>query len=308
MIEVYQFDGKVERIELDKIGTRPVWICCQDISKEEAAMLKEKFNLHPLTAEDLFNQGVRIKIEEFDGYLFSIFYGITKKRDLVELDFVLGKNFLITNHRKELETTKSLRSDTERLEKLFKKGLPFLFHRTLDVEVDNYFPVLEKMDDEIEALEEDVSQNPRPEQLTRILEAKRQIVRIKKVAFQQREKISFLAKNDYDLLPKKVLPYFRDIYDHAIRVSDSLDNYREATANAFDVYMSAVSNNMNEVMKTLSIIATIALPLTVISGVYGTNFAVLPGQDIPYSFWIMVGVMILMAIAMLFYFRKKAWF
>jgi len=123
----------------------------------------------------------------------------------------------------------------------------------------------------------------------------------------QREKISFIAKNEYMFISKKSVPYFRDIYDHAIRVSDNVENYREAIGSAFDAYMSAVSNNMNEVMKVLSIIATIALPLTVISGIYGTNFNNLPGEFNPYGFWIMIAGMVVLCFGMLFYFRRKNW-
>lgn len=168
--------------------------------------------------------------------------------------------------------------------------------------------MLEKIDDQIEDIEAEITKKVRPELMTRILNLKRQIVSIKKLALPQREKISFLTKTDNKFISKKALPYFRDIYDHSIKVADNIDNYREAIGSTFDAYMSAVSNNMNEVMKTLSIIATIALPLGIISGIFGTNFDILPGQHISYGFWIMILIMVLFMSGMLYYFKRKRWF
>jgi magnesium transporter len=227
---------------------------------------------------------------------------------MIELDYVIGDNFLITNHKKEIESYNILKNDKERLGNLFRKGNVFLFHKLLDLEVDNYFPVLEKIDDLIETIEEEVTKNPNPKLLKQILKLKRKIVSVKKITLPQREKISFLAKNNYKYITKKAIPYFRDVYDHSIKVSDTIDNYREAVGNTFDAYMSAISNNMNEVMKVLSIIATIALPLTVISGIYGTNFTNLPGSSFVYGFWIMIFGMVLLSVFMIYHFKKKKWF
>ena len=313
MIELFYYDKTVKRgniKDLDKLKDKKIWIDVTNITKEEADLLKTSFNLHPLSTEDLLNQGIRIKVEEFSEYLFCVFYGIKKEKsiELKELDFILGNNFVISNHKKEIETFTELKNNSEKLGQLFEKGVDFIFHRLLDKEVDNFFPVLEDIDDKIEEIEEEVTKRAKPELLQKILKMKRMIVLIKKSVLPQREKIGFLAKNDYKFISKKAIPYFRDIYDHAIRVSDSIDNYREAVSGTFDAYMSAVSNNMNEVMKTLSIIATIALPLGVISGIYGTNFAILPGQNFAYGFWIMLLGMFSVIGVMMIFFKKRGWF
>ncbi|MBU0460487.1 MAG: magnesium/cobalt transporter CorA [Nanoarchaeota archaeon] len=313
MIEIYYFDKTVKKgnlKDLDKLKNKKIWVDVSNISKEEAEILKDKFNLHHLTAEDLVNQRTRIKVEEFTDYLFCVFYGIKKEKaiELQEMDFIVGKNFIISNHKKEIVTFNELKNDLEKLRGLFEKGVEFIFHRLLDLEIDNFFPVLEEIDDQIETIEEDVAKRPKQELLQKVLKMKRKIVLIKKSALPQREKIGFLAKNDYKFISKEAIPYFRDIYDHAIRVSDSIDNYREAIGGTFDAYMSAVSNSMNEVMKTLSIIATIALPLGVISGIYGTNFAILPGQNFAYGFWMMLLGMFSVIGAMLIFFKKRGWF
>jgi len=126
--------------------------------------------------------------------------------------------------------------------------------------------------------------------------------------FQEREKVSFLAKNEYPFIRKESMPYFRDVYDHMILASEMVDNQRDIISHSFDVYMSAVSNSMNEVMKTLSVMATIALPLTVLGGIYGTNFVNLPGSASPFGFWVMIGGMLAISVGMLGYFRWRGWF
>lgn len=313
MMDIFYFDSSVKKgksKDFNKIKNKKIWIDVTNITKEEAKFLEKELKLHDLTTEDLLNQNIRIKVEEFSEYLFCIFYGIKKEKtiELQELDFILGKNFIITNHKKEISTITQLKNNAEKLDSLFKKGIDFLFHHILDNEVDNFFPVLEEIDDMIESIESEVTKKAKPEILQKIIKIKKNIILIKKSTLPQREKISFLAKNEYKFISKKAIPYFRDIYDHSIRVSDSIDNYREAIGGSFDVYMSSVSNSMNEVMKTLSIIATIMLPLGVISGIYGTNFDFLPGQHLAYGFWMMIFGMFLMVGIMIIMFRKRKWF
>ncbi|MFH1052852.1 MAG: magnesium/cobalt transporter CorA [Candidatus Woesearchaeota archaeon] len=312
MIDIYYFDKKIKKgklSDLRKLKNKKKWLDITSLSKEEKKLIQEEFGLHPLTSEDLFDSGIRIKVEEFPEYLFSVFYGVRKNKtiELNEMDFLLGNNVLITNHKGQIESFQTLKNNEKRLLILFKKGLDFLFHRLLDLEIDNFFPVLENIDDEIEDLEDEVTKKPRPELMSKILKLKRRVISIKKITLPQREKISFLAKNEYRFISKKSIPYFRDVYDHAIRVSDTVDNYREAISGIYNAYMSAISNNMNDVMKTLSIMATIALPLGIISGIFGTNFDNLPGQHMHYGFWIMILLMLAFVGGMMLFFNSKGW-
>jgi len=313
MIEIFYYkDGiKKGRVDdLEKLKNEKIWIDVTNLTREETQLLGKIFDLHPTTQEDLFKSNVRIKIEEFDKYLFCIFYGIknTKSIEMYELDFVLGKDFVISNHKKTIECFEELKKDTERLEAIFKKGEDFILHELLDREIDNYFPILEHVDEQIEKIEELVAKKPKPKVLSEILKLKRMVILVKRRVFEQREKVSFLAKRGYKFLSRDSVPYFRDVYDNTIRVSDSLDNSRELIANTYDVYMSTMSNNMNEVMKVLSIIATVFMPLTVISSIYGTNFKVLPGAEQPFGFYFMIAGMFLLSGMFLFMFKKRGWF
>lgn len=309
MIQAYILDDGLKEIKNEEIKeslSKTIWVRSVSMTKEEAGILKDAFNLHPLTVEDLVHDKIRVKVEQFDNYLFCVFYGMRgdKKLRLAEFDFIVGQNFVITH---ETEKTVADMEDLKALASALKKGPEFVFHYMLDKEIDNFFHVLEKLDDEIELIQGEITKHARSRQLSKVFKLKRTLAGIRRTSFNQREKISFIAKNQYAFISKKSIPYFRDVYDHMIRVHETLDNYREALANTFDIYMSSVSNSTNEVMKLLSIFATIALPLTVISGIYGTNFAILPGSQNNVGFWVMISIMVIMSASMLLFFRKRGW-
>lgn len=287
-----------------------LWVDVTNLTKAEASVLQEKFGLHPLTVEDLLNARTRIKVEQFNNYLFCVFYALKKDKGIrpAEIDFVVNRDFVITSHKGQVQFIKDIQDNKEMLEKTFAKGLDFLFHHILDEGIDTFFPVLENMDRNIEQVELMITKRVSPEVLRRIMDLKREVVDIKRFTLPQREKVSLLTKNEYEQISRRALPYFRDIYDHSVRVYEAIENYRESIATTYDLYMSTMSNNMNDIMKVLSIIATIALPLTVLSGIFGTNFAILPGASSRYGFWIMILMMVGITGSLIIYFRHRGWF
>ena len=189
-MDIFYFDRKLMKArpeQLPKIKNRRLWIDVSNITKQEAELLKDVFNLHPLTAEDLLNANTRIKIEEFRNYLLCIFYGVQKKKniELIELDFVIGKNFLISSRNADVSSNVELKANKEKLEALFKKGVDFVFHRLLDSEQDSYFPILEHIDDQIDLLEDKLSSTPSNELLASILDLKHSISLLRKTTLQQ---------------------------------------------------------------------------------------------------------------------------
>jgi magnesium transporter len=311
-MDIFYFDktlkkGAIE--QLPKFKNKRVWVDVRNITKHEAEILRDVFGLHPLTAEDMLNANTRIKVEEFPTYLLCIFYGVQRAKtiDLVEVDFLIGKNFIISSRNADMPAYAELKENKARLEALFRRGVDFIFHKLLDGEEDRYFPVLETIDDEIDHIENRLSTPNMDNLLPKILDLKHSISLLRKTTLQQTEKLSFLVKNDYPYISSQAIPYFRDIYDHSIRVSDLIDNYRESIINTFEFYMSTVSKNLNESIKVLSLIATIALPLTVVSSIYGTNFANLPGSDFHYGFWVMIGFMVLLSLTLLYFLKRRGW-
>ncbi|MBS3136669.1 magnesium/cobalt transporter CorA [Candidatus Woesearchaeota archaeon] len=312
MIDICYYSGglkKANLADLPKLKYSDVWIDATNISDMEADVLNKHFNLHPLTIEDLKAHRTRIKVEAFPTYLFCVFYVINPKNkaELLELNLVLGKDYVISNHITPLPFISELKENKERLETLFRKGPDFILHKILDSEISNYLPVLEGIGDEIERIEERIIVKPRKEQSSEILRIKKRILKMRRSVMQQRDKMAMLAKEEHSYISHKAIPYFRDIYDNSIRLVDMIDNEREAAASAYEIYISSLSNSVSEVMKALGLIATIALPLTVIAGIYGTNFSVLPGAKFAYGFWVMIAMMSLLSIFMVLRFKKKGW-
>jgi len=317
MIEVLYFEKEVRKAEFSKKSLdsllrkkAKIWVDCTNANSDELSVLSDAFGLHPLTKEDLAKYHTRIKLEEFPEYLFMVMYGVLRKTkiELREFDLILGINFLISNHERRIDWLDKFKSDEKRVADLMKKGVDHLMHRLMDMEVDNYFPVLETLDDEIESLDENITKDADPKIMSELIHTKRSITKLKKVVFPQRDKISMLAKGSYRFISGELSPYFRDVHDHTIRVVDAVENYREMIGTSYEIYMSTISNRLNEVMKVLSIIATIMLPLTFITGLYGMNFDVLPGSHASRGFWIIVGFMVLLVVGMVGYFKKKGWF
>ncbi|HLC52362.1 MAG TPA: magnesium/cobalt transporter CorA [Candidatus Nanoarchaeia archaeon] len=301
----------VELKDVSEIDSSPTWIDVNRITAQEAAILQSKFDLHLLTLEDLsVISRTWIKVEEFPNYLLCVFYSMQKNKPVegLEVDYIIGKNFLITNHREQLHHITDLWSNKEKTKKLLSKGVDFLFHYLLSQDVESFYPVLDKLDREVELIEEEISKKVSTHVLQRIISLKNKIIYVKKFALSQKEKISIISKSNVKFLSKRIIPYFRDIYDNAIHVFETTENYRESASSVYELYMSTVSNNMNEVMKVLSIIATITLPLTVISSIYGTNFEILPGSSAKYGFWLMILGMASMMGLMILYFRRRGWF
>lgn len=314
MIDIFFFDKKLKKRSPQSLSRYKndrgfLWIDLTTTTKNDARAVAKALDLHPLTEEDLLHNKMRSKVEEFPKYLFCVFYALRYDKGICldKLDFILGKRFLVTAHAKRVSPYKELKKDTEKISAYMKKGPDYFLQYLLHTHIDNYTPAIEAIDEEMAKIEEHIIKNPTPQYVKQILHLKRDVITIKKIMIPQREVIGSLTRNNYSFISKSAIPYFRDVHDHSIRIADAIENSREAIASTFEMYMSTVSNNMNEVMKVLSIIATIALPLTVISGIYGTNFIYLPGSKTVQGFWVMILFMGLLCIFMMYFFRRKGW-
>jgi magnesium transporter len=222
------------------------------------------------------------------------------------MNFVLGKNFLLTIHKERIQSFDSLKSDRSRLQSLLSRGPDFLLHRLMDAEVDFYFPVLDEIEDQIDGLEEEVYKNVDHKVLGRLFRLKRQLLLIRKSVGPQKEVVLMLTQKSFPFISDPASAYFRDIYDHTIRINESIDDYREILSNTLEVHLSMVSNRMNEVMKALTIVATIMLPLTVLTGIYGMNLNI-PESHFDIMYYIVLSLMAVIAVGMIFYFKRKRW-
>jgi magnesium transporter len=270
------------------------------------------FNLHPLTLEDILNTDNRPKCEDHDTYFYIVLRLFREDADdgfvPEQISIVLGSNWLISLQEKEEKLFDPVR-DRLRNEKgrLRKAGADYLAHALLDAIVDSLFPVLDKFGEKVEIIEGKLVGRPSPEILRAIQALKREMIFLRKSTWPLREMIGGLARSDSPLIHESSVIYFRDIYDHVVQVIDTIETYRDMLSGMLDIYLSSVSNRMNEIMKVLTLIATIFMPLTFLAGVYGMNFKYMPELEWHWGYFALWGVMVVIALMMLEYFRRKKW-
>lgn len=271
------------------------------------------YHLHPLTLEDVVDTTHRPKIDEFEDYLFIVFKMLYFKDDGVlnyeQVSMVVGESYVLTFQEADGDVFDELRERISNAKgRIRSQGSDYLMYAILDAVVDNYMSVIEDFGDRIEDLETDVfaseSNGSTPSQIQGL---KREILKIRRSIFPFREIINRLEKSECKIIDIKTRSYLRDLYDHTIQVSETIDLYREMIWSIMDMYMTLISNKMNEVMKVLTIIATIFIPLTFIAGVYGMNFNNMPELHYKYGYYVVWAVMIVLFILMLIYFRRKRW-
>jgi magnesium transporter len=277
------------------------------------------FNLHPLVLEDIVNTDQRPKIEDYDSYLFLVFkmlyrQGGEKEAQSGHLSLIVGPQFVISFQEKEGDVFSPIRERIRRGKGSIRKmGSDYLAYALIDVIVDNYFSVLENMGEEIEELEKELLSNPRTQTLQEINRLKREMLFLRKSVWPLREVINGLQRGESTLIKESTVIFLRDVYDHTIQVMDTIETFRDLTSGMFDIYLSSVSNKMNEVMKVLTIIATIFIPLTFIAGIYGMNFNPevspwnMPELNWAFGYLVAIGIMIITALGMIVYFKRKKW-
>jgi magnesium transporter len=275
--------------------------------------LGDCFGLHRLVMEDITNTDQRPKTEDYGDYLYIVLKMLSagKNGDIVteQLSLVLGKNFVLSFQEGiEGDVFPPIR---ERLRsgkgKIRKMGADYLAYSLLDAVVDNYFVVLEKFGDKIESLETELIGNPTQKTVQRIYQLKREMIFLHNAVWPLREVVSSLSKHESPLIKESMAPYLRDVYDHVVHIIDSVDIYREMLSSMLDMYLSSVSNRLNEVIKVLTVISLIFMPLTFIAGVYGMNFKYMPELEWRYGYFYSLLVMLGIAVFMLFYFKRKKW-
>lgn len=272
------------------------------------------FDLHPLTMEDIVHTGQRPKIDDFEHFIFIVFNMLQYDENINEVkaeqvSLIVGSNFVISFQEKEGDIFNLVR---ERIRngkgRIRKSGSDYLAYAMIDVVVDHYFIILEKIGEDIESLEEELLTNPTPDTLQTIHNLKREMIFLRKSVWPLRDVVSTLERGDSDLISETTIIYLRDVYDHTIQVMDTIETFRDMISGMLDIYLSSVSNKMNEVMKVLTIIATIFIPLTFIAGIYGMNFKYMPELDWQWSYPVLWLVIIIVGVSMVIYFKRKGWF
>ena len=312
-------DEQVGELHLSRGNLEPLlaggkffWIDLPQPREEDFAVLRDVFQFHPLALEDSEHFGQRAKFEDYDDFVFLVVYGAVPDEDrLVEVHCFYSERFLITVHRDEAPAF------TEVRRRFQKRRVPIddpalLLHRIIDALVDSFFPILADFDDRIDELENQTFMHASEEQLQEIFAMKRLLVGMRKAVTPQRDLFASLLSGIAELpaMTAEAERYFRDIYDHLIRISDLIDTYRDLLTSSMDVFLSTVSNRLNVVMKQLAVIATIFLPLTFIAGFFGQNFGWLVNNIAGWPAFVGLGIgteLVAVAILMTF-FKRRGWF
>jgi magnesium transporter len=290
-----------------------VWVVMDNPTDDEARILSDVFHIHELAIEDALAEIHHPKIESYGDYLYLVLHGIDfQARHHVfktkDVDFFVSQQFLITIHHGVSRSISKVEQVCERNNQVLAEGTAALLHRLIDALVDNYRPEIEKLQERLDRLETEVFEKPNPKLARQILDFKRDVASLRKVVLPQRDAIGRLARREFPAITEQLAYRFRDVHDHLVRLSDEALFFQDRISGILDAHLSAVSNQLNAVMKVLTLISTIFLPLTVLTGMYGMNVKLphMPGGD-PWQFWWVVGIMVGLSSGMISYFKSRGW-
>jgi magnesium transporter len=270
------------------------------------------FTIHPLILEDIFNTGQRPKMEDLDQYIYlnlkMLTYLNTQKEIKIEhISMIIGPNFLISFQEDIGDVFDPVRERIRKDGRIRKFGPDYLAYALIDGIVDNYFAVMEKLEEQVEDLEEELVVSPTQDSLHKINRLKKDMIFLRKSVWPLREMINNLERSESTLIKESTKIYLRDVYDHTIQAIDTLETFRDMVSGMIDIYLSGLSYKMNEIMKVLTLIATIFIPLTFVVGLYGMNFKNMPEIEWEFGYYSVLIVMVIMVAGMLTYFRRKKW-
>jgi len=295
-----------------------VWVDLRGETEETARQAKDVllnvFNFHHLTVEDCMETRNQPKIEAFPDYFYFIVHGVKNETNSVnfvtkELDGYLGKNFVVTFHVERFKSIKKVKNQIRANSFACQRGAAYLLHQILDQLIDLYMPVVDDFDNTINMLEDRVFQMRRGNTavLEEIMDLRRSVARLKRISARQLDVLYRLSNGEFPQIPANILPFYRDVHDHLLRISDLSESYRDLVSGLFDIHFSVTANKTNDVMKLLAIFSAIMLPLSLIAGIYGMNFENMPELHNRNGYYLTLGFMVLIALALLFYFWRKGW-
>jgi magnesium transporter len=298
---------------LDPASGVRFWADLSNPTPEEGAILSSVFKFHELSIEDALSEIHQPKIEAYDNYLYLILHGIFFRKgrhdfETRDVDFFLGENYLVTVSKGESRSLQQLRDLCSRNGYALADGPAALLHRIVDTMVDNYRPEVEALNDRINDVEKQVFEKPQPNLVRTILSVKKDISSLRRVTLPQRDAVGRIARREFRQIPEPIVYRFRDVHDHLVRLSDEALLFQDRVTSLLEANLSQVSNQLNAVMKVLTVITTIFMPLTLLAGLYGMNVSLpdFPGHATA-DFWWVVLSMAAIAVGMLWFFRRRGW-
>ena len=290
-----------------------LWVDFQAPAPEETNVLADGFGFHPVAVQTCREVNSQPLVHSYDGYLFMVIHAVNMQArgaivDTLEVDIFWGKNFVLTYHQVPVKSISDLRDTCGKdCHLLLSRGSDFLTHAIVDKIIDHFTPALDRIEYLIEDLEFQIFRNPRDALLHQLLDLKQTISYLARIALAQRDVVGRIIRGEFSPITKQAMAYWHDAYDHLVRLVHTTDAQRELINTSRDMYMSVVSNRLNEIMKVLTIIMTIFMPLSFITGMYGMNFAHMPPKDEWWGFYACLLVMLSVVMGMLWFFRRRRW-
>lgn len=324
LIDVYDYNAeKVTRVELDSVAAcknfknngNVTWINVDGLRKDDVEAICREYDIHPLLVEDILSMGQRPKMDEMENILFCLLNMLsyntqTNEVEQEQVSIILGKGFVLSFQEEPKHDVFNPIRDKLNLAgtKLRIAGADYLCYSLIDIIVDNYYTVLEKLGEKIETLEDEIIRRGDTRSLALINIFRKEMIILKRNINPVREVINGFMRSDNDLLHEKTLRYFKDVYDHVVQANDLVENYRDMMMSLQDLYLNKVNLRMNQVMKLMAIVTCLMAPATVIGGIFGMNFETIPYIHNQYGFWIAVSIMLFIPLMMIYTFKKRGWF
>lgn len=289
-----------------------LWVDIEDIEDEDIEILMDIFGLHPLTVEDCIMVNARPKIEDFQNYIFLVTHGVRfnngeTRIESYEVDFCIGKNYLITVHTAPID---AITLNLERVDKgspIISRGSDFLSYSILESLADSYYPVVDRFDKRVDEMEAELFKDPTTKTFNQIYRLKNDTMFLRRTIGPQVDILSVMTRGDFPLIRPSNYVYFRNVYDHLVRINDIVGTSRDIVTGALEAYVSIVSNKLNEVMKVLTLMATIMLPFVIIPGIYGMNLKHLPFSTYQHGLWIILFLTAVLTGCIVYYLKRKQW-
>jgi magnesium transporter len=306
-----RYSNPDEISDLCSLAPNIVWVDVSDPTSEDFDELAKEFGFHALSIEDCRNEHQRPKVEEFQGYYFIVLYEaelvLDRRLELRELNIFLGKNFLVTVHSQPIHAIDTAERLWGEWTDLAERGTGLLAYLLIDTIVDNYMPLLDSMSDRMDELEDQIFGDFKPEALEEIFRIKKELLFLRRSVTPLRDVFNTLLRREQQIFSRETHVYFQDVFDHLIRVADTIDTLRDLLGATMDAYLSVSGNRMNMIMKRLTVISTILMSVTLIAGIYGMNFEFMPELKWKFGYVGALGSMLVIGIAIYLYFRKIKW-
>ncbi len=298
--------------ELIKHEGHFVWLDIGDPGPDDVRLLKDEFNFHPLAIEDAVRHHERPKVESFDGYYFMIFYEmrydlIAEKLSSAAIALFIGPNYLVSVHNGTIRVIDETIERWRRNEAAVGRGGGALLYHLLDALVDDYFPVIDQLAERVETIEEQIFERFQQSALQEVFALKRDLLSLRRIVAPERDVLNVLIRREMPVFDQATIQYLQDVYDHIIRITDSIDTYRDLLSSALDAFLSIQSNQLNQIVKILTIASIVLMTCSLIAGIYGMNFEFMPELHWVFGYPLALGIMVVCGVGLVAFFKKRSW-